>query len=269
MSPEYRKDGQVQSREVLRVSPDDCEAPPGNRAVSLAEVEKTLAPNMRANGQQVPGIITDNPTPGSKKYLILAGVRRCLAAKLLDVPFEAIYIPGPVKSTEVIRVRLCENVIRKGMTPLEIASDLAEYIRLTGCTQEEAAEAFGFSPAKVCKLLGTDKRACPEVKAAMDSGQIKQDVGRVIASLPTAEMQQELLAKTVAGGLKRDVVEKIAKRMRGAAPKRVKARRIEGGGVSITVPGDWPLERIREAMMGRVKELSRAIRLKLTPDTLG
>jgi ParB/RepB/Spo0J family partition protein len=252
---------------VEEFDPADLITPPGNREHDVADV-KDLLPSIRAHGQLQPGIVSPAPDrPG--RHLVLAGNRRALACKILGLKFKAIRVPGTVTAADLIRIRLTENVIRKGMSPFEIAADLDQYMALTGANQERAADEFGFSPAKVSKLLATDKRACPEVRAAVESGAVVRDVGRILAGLPTAEMQRDLLAKAVAGQLKRDTVVRLAKQMTGLPRRHARPRKLSVDGATFVVPGDWPLDRIRDAVTKALHAVEKAIKHNLPPAALG
>ena len=149
---------------------------------------------------------------------------------------------------DIIKIRLTENVIRKAMSPREIAADIELYMKLTGCTQAEAGEHFGFSPAKISKLLSL-KSLAPDLHPLVDSGKLCGDVARIIASLPTPEMQKELAERVQRNDMRRDAVERVAAAMRGSKPKgKPKDKKIKDGPLCLTFPGDWPGAKVIEAL---------------------
>lgn len=228
----------------------------GNRPVSPSDVEDLL-PTMGdpGIGQRQPGIVYDNPErPGH--LFCAAGNRRLLACRILGTPFKAIRIPGPVTALDIIKIRLTENVIRKAMSPREIAADIEEYIRLAKVTQAEAAAYFGFSPAKASKLLSL-KNLIPELHPLVDGGSLCGDVARIIASLPP-EQQKELAERAVKNDMKRDAVEKVAAAMRGSKRKvHVRDRKFRDGPACLTCPGDWTSQRIADWLAEAVKKFRR------------
>ncbi|MCE9564620.1 MAG: ParB/RepB/Spo0J family partition protein [Planctomycetes bacterium] len=233
---------------VLELHTDDVIAAPGNRPVSPDSVSDIL-PSMQAFGQQVPGIVYLAP---DGKYICGAGHRRLLCCRILGMRFKAILASGPMSEVELIRLRLTENVIRKAMTPREIAADIEQYITLAKVTQAEAAEHFGFSTSKVSKMLSL-KNLAPEIHPLVDSGKLCGDVARIIASLQVGQ-QKNLADRAVANGWKRDTVEREAKKLRGEKPKVKERCKLEKNGVRLEFEGGltWELLKTFTAFLTKV-----------------
>jgi ParB family chromosome partitioning protein len=233
---------------VLEFDPPDIETPPGNRPATPDTVGDLLE-SMRAVGQRVPGIVYPHPEK-PRKWLCGAGNRRLLCCRILGIPFKAIVVPEPPSEVELIRLRLTENVIRKGMTAEEIARDIERYMEVANATQEQAAEFFGFSKGYVSKLLAPSKRLVPDLHHLRDNPDICRDAIRIIASMPTPELQRQLAERVLAtinsgGVVKRDMVERLAAQMKGSKrPKKAKRMKAKVDDASIEYPEDWGWDKV-------------------------
>ncbi len=221
----------------------------GNRPVTPESVSSDLLPSVEKYGQQQPGIVTDNPEkPG--RLMAAAGNRRLMCCRILGIKFKAIRVHGPITMVDIIRIRLTENVIRKTMTKDEIVADILQHIEITGCTQESAAEAVGFSCGYVSKLLSPNRRLIPELHGLGNNPKVTRDVLRILASMPTPDMQKKLAERVLAdieqhGRAKRNVIERVALEMKGGnRPRRVPRAEVSKDGARIVYPGDWTWERL-------------------------
>jgi ParB/RepB/Spo0J family partition protein len=241
--------------EVREFDPALCAPAPGNRVVSPADVEDLL-PTMAEFGQKQPGIVYDNPEkPGH--LCVAAGNRRLLACRILGIKFKAVRYPGPLTPLDIIKIRLTENVLRKAMSPREVAADLEAYMELANATQEEAASVFGMSPATASKLLSLKKLA-PDLLPLVDSGQLCKDTARIIAALPTHEQQRELAERAVRLNMKRDAVERAAATMKGKKPAgKIRPEKIKEDGAHLTYPGDWPAAKVVEWLCKLMKRFKQ------------
>jgi ParB-like chromosome segregation protein Spo0J len=245
---------------VVDLHTDDVGPAPGNRPVTIEDV-KDLLPSMGnpAIGQQLAGIVYLNPD-GIPKNLCADGNRRLFVCRVLGLKFKAIVLDKAPSNTELRRIRLTTNFIRKGMTAEQIAADIAAHIEETGDTQEATADYFGISAGYVSKLLDR-KNLLPELEHLRGNAGICSDVVRIIAGMRTAEMQRQLAAKVLTlvatnGKAKRDIVEEYAKRMKGGnGRKKDKAMKISYGGVAAVVKGN-----VIEALKAFGAKLAEAIK---------
>ena len=244
----------------------------GNRPVTPDSVADLL-PSIENIGQQVPGIVFAHPElPG--KYCCADGNRRALCQRMLGRKFMAILLDHAPTNRELRRIRISTNAIRKGMTADQIAADLEEHVAETGDTQEAAAEYFSLSPGYVSKLLAPSKRLCPDLHHLRDNPAISRDALRIIATMPTHELQKQLaeraLATISAGGtVKRDLLERLAAQMKGGPRQAKKPRplKLKYGGVRMAAE-DGTLAAIRAFQVKLAEALKRLERDDLPPEFL-
>lgn len=242
---------------ILELDPPDIITPADNRVIT-PESLSDLLPSMRKIGQQVPGIVFPSPTmPG--KFICAAGNRRLACCRFLGIKFKAVAIHGQVSKAELRRLRITENVLRKAMTPFELAADIAAHVQETECTQDEAAEFFGLSSGQVSKLLSVPKRLAPDLHQHVQNFDVCRDVARIISSLPTHEMQREVMKRAIDHDMKRDAVEALAKKMRGADRTKQKTIKLSGCGVSALAKGPTieSLQKFANGLAEAIKRLGK------------
>jgi ParB/RepB/Spo0J family partition protein len=147
-----------------------------------------LIEGIRVNRQLVPGLVCPH-LEFADKYLILDGVGRWYACDRLGIPFRAILLPAPVPATEQILLRFQHNVIRRNMTMDEIADDVARYMALRQCTQEEAARELTLSSATISRAMTAKRRIPAEFKPMADG--VRPSIAALIATLPTPEAMRK------------------------------------------------------------------------------
>jgi ParB/RepB/Spo0J family partition protein len=225
--------------------PADCLPADDNRPAADRPGIDHLAQSIRDNGQLVPGLVCPHPEHAGKK-LILDGVGRWHCCGLLARKYRALLLPGPVSEPERIKLRLLTNAIRRNMAPQEIADEAARYMKLTGCTQGEAAQQLNLSPASLSRFMTRSRRLPPELKDKAD--QVCPSVASLIAALPTPAAMQEALDFAAAPGPDgrlptRDQVTRFAERYRPKRPRGPKGKslkgRIDGRRVELSIlPGE-------------------------------
>lgn len=146
-----------------------------------------------------------------ERYVLVAGFRRfsaaCEAGKS-SVPARVV----PMSRPEILLARITENVQRLGATPLEEGRAVAEYIRLTKCTQLEVAHRLGKSQSWVstrCALTAfpADVLAMIE-RREISLGQITQ-----MMLLPSDDIEGiRELARAAKDGLTPPALEQLARR---------------------------------------------------------
>ena len=177
-------------------------SPFNKRAINRADPAlATLAASLAT--QQVQAItvrpLTESTTqrPGDyesgARYQIVAGHRRVAAAQLAGLATLDAVI-RPMTDDEVRLAHLTENLQREGLAALEEAAAYAELRDRDGASCAQIAAAVGKSKSHVAirlKLLD----ACPEVRAALEAGEIGAEVAGYIARLPLAKFQIQALGR--------------------------------------------------------------------------
>ena len=169
---------------VREFDTDSCLPPEDNRPAE----RPGLAEAIFAHTQLVPGLLCPHPElPG--KYQILDGVGRWFACRKLGIPFKAMLLPAPVPEAERIKLRLQHNTFRRNMTQDEIGDDADQYMKLTQCTQEEAARELMLSSATISRRLAIKRRIPPELKAMAEL--VRPSIAAMIAALPDVEAMRK------------------------------------------------------------------------------
>ena len=188
------------------------------------------------------------------------------ALPLLTVP--AIPLKAREEDGVILRgTMLAENLRRANYTPSQIAEQIRDYI-LAGATEDMAAELCadnvpeGRNPAEwIADNLNLNVTA-PEVRAAVDSGELALGTAAELAGLPRAEQKDVLDAAPVVDGkrhLTRSAVKGIkrAKAGKKALRKRVAPKQIAAAIVSVApwtdkgsrkeTPAGWTRDDLRAA----------------------
>jgi ParB/RepB/Spo0J family partition protein len=228
--------------QVLELDPGCVLHDPDNPPGRIEDV-RDLEDSYRATGgQQVPGFVYRHPDfPGM--YITPDGNRRLRTCRILGLKFKAILLERAPSKKELRRLRLTTNNVRKAMTPEQVAAEIGEHIAETGDTQEQAAAFFGLSAGYVSKLLAPAKSLCAELHPLRDNPAICRDVLRIIARMPTPELQRQLaervLTTTNAGGtVSRETVEGWKEAMVSKPAKKSKAVKGKGKCLSFSFATD-------------------------------
>ncbi|MDO4785945.1 MAG: ParB/RepB/Spo0J family partition protein [Fretibacterium sp.] len=156
----------------------------------------SLAASIRAHGVLQPLLLRAEAGGG---YRIVAGERRWRAAALAgltDVPARVLNA-----SEEALReISLIENVQRKDLTPIEIASALQALIRKNGLTQEDCAAHLGWSRALVANRLRL-LNLPDELRGMLADGSLSEGHARALLGLDSEEAMTELARRAAGGGM--------------------------------------------------------------------
>lgn len=156
----------------------------------------SLAASIRAHGVLQPLLLRAEAGGG---YRIVAGERRWRAAALAgltDVPARVLSA-----SEEALReISLIENVQRKDLTPIEIASALQALIRKNGLTQEDCAAHLGWSRALVANRLRL-LNLPDELRGMLADGSLSEGHARALLGLDSEEAMTELARRAAGGGM--------------------------------------------------------------------
>jgi ParB family chromosome partitioning protein len=221
-----------------------CLPPEDNRPGDRPGIHQ-LINSIRDHGQLVPGLVCPH-SDWPDKYLILDGVGRWFACDRLGLPFRAGRLAAAVPEVGRIRLRLQHNVIRRNMTPDEIADDAARYMALRQCTQEEAARELHLSSATLSRALTAKRRIPAELKPLAEA--VRPSIASLIAALPDAEAMRQAFGHATTPGKNgrlptRDqmalYVEQFKKPKDGNSKPKVLRGTVEGRRVELgLIPGE-------------------------------
>lgn len=123
----------------------DIDAHPGNVRTAMAEDElNELAQSLRENGMLQPILVQ----PTGMRFRLVAGHRRCAAARLAGMRQVPAVIRDDLSDSDVVAAMLVENLQRAALNPIEEARAIAALRDSTDPTpnQGELARRIGRSP---------------------------------------------------------------------------------------------------------------------------
>ena len=146
---------------------------------------RELSDSIKENGVVVP-ILLAKSGGSADKYVLVAGGRRLMAAKMAGLDEIPAVIVQDIQNKEIAQLALIENVQRKDLNPID---EGVAYLRLLedfGLTYEEIAQKVGKSRGHI---EGKVKLTfLPDlVKSSIILGEITEAHGRALASLGTPE----------------------------------------------------------------------------------
>ena len=190
-------EGSVPLEKIYRVGIEDIRPDPDQpRREMDGEGLESLAASIRLHGVLQPLLLRAEVEGG---YRIVAGERRWRAAALAglsDLPARVLNV-----SEEGLReISLIENVQRKDLTPIEIASALQALIRKNGLTQEDCAARLGWSRALVANRLRL-LNLPDELRGMLAEGSLSEGHARALLGLGSEEAMIELGRRAANGGM--------------------------------------------------------------------
>ncbi len=195
-------------------------------------VDENLARDMLMNGFRGSIEVRKN----GDSFEVVFGRQRVKAARRAnelakEAGREPVAITCQVKKgsdADLMGVRLGENIHRRGLGLLDTAEELKRYLNL-GRTEDEAAITFGMTKANIKNLMRLHDLD-PQVRKAVESGDLKPSAAAELADLSRDEQKEEL-AKILAAAEKGEkptvrAVKKAMKKKTGeganvAPPKRL------------------------------------------------
>ncbi|MFM2124869.1 MAG: hypothetical protein RL328_1320 [Acidobacteriota bacterium] len=157
---------------------------------------KELAASIQAHGIIQP-VIVRKLRSGS--YQIVAGERRCRAAKLAGLPRIPVVVQD-ISDAALLEVALIENIQREDLSPIETARAFERLSRDMGLSQDEIGRRTGKDRATIANFIRL-MRLPTEVQEMVGNGQLSMGHAKAILSLHGPDDQVELARKIVKGGL--------------------------------------------------------------------
>lgn len=190
-------EGSVPLEKIYRVGIGDIRPDPDQPRQEMdGEGLESLAASIRLHGVLQPLLLCAEAEGG---YRIVAGERRWRAAALAgltDLPARVLNV-----SEEALReISLIENVQRKDLTPIEIASALQALIRKNGLTQEDCAARLGWSRALVANRLRL-LNLPDELRGMLAEGSLSEGHARALLGLGSEGAMIELGRRAANGGM--------------------------------------------------------------------
>ncbi len=167
-----------------------------------------LASSIKEHGVIQAVVVT--PSGTEDQYLLVAGERRCRAARIAGLTT----VPAVVKSFDkstMLEIALIENLQREDLNPVEEARAYRKLMQEYNYTQEELSKRIGRSRPSIANSLRL--LALPE--AVLDSliiGELTPGQVRPLLAIDNQETQQELAARIIEEKLSAREAEKIVDR---------------------------------------------------------
>ena len=195
----------------LRLPLDKLVAKPNQRRRTVVEEAlQELAASIREHGIIQPVIVEDK---GNGTYLIVAGERRCRAARIAGLR-EVPAVLREFSDERRLEVALIENVQRADLNPMEEALAYRKLMEVTGLSQEEVAARVGKNRSTVANALRLIK--LPEdIQTALSAGQLTSGHARAILSVVNPADQRVLFGRIVGDGISVRDAEKMAGELNG------------------------------------------------------
>jgi ParB family transcriptional regulator, chromosome partitioning protein len=170
-----------------------------------------LAASIKKHGIIQAVVLT--PAGDEGEYLLVAGERRCRAAKIAGLTA----VPAVIKSYDrkaMLEIALIENLQRENLNPVDEAKAYQRLLKEFSYTQEELAGRLAKSRSSVANAIRL--LSLPEnVLNALIDGRITAGHARPLLSLDDPVIQEEAADKIISGGLTAREAEDIALKMSG------------------------------------------------------
>ena len=152
-----------------------------------------LAESIKSQGVMQPVLVREL---GPQRYEIIAGERRCRAARLAGLTEVPVLVRAAGDQDTAV-MALIENMQREDLNPLEEAQGLQRLVQEFGWTHEQAAQAVGRSRSAASNLLRLLQLA-PAVQKLLLAGDLEMGHARAVLALPAAaqvQAAQEVVAR--------------------------------------------------------------------------
>lgn len=175
-----------------------------------------LANSIKAHGIIQPVIVRKL----GNGYQIVAGERRCRAAKLAELEEVPVVIQD-ISDAALLEVALIENIQREDLSPIETASAFDRLSKDLGLSQEEIGRRTGKDRASIANFMRL-LRLPREVQEMVSDGRLSMGHAKAVLSLHGPDDQIELANKIVQGGLSVRQAEHAAQVALGDKPAKEK-----------------------------------------------
>jgi len=146
---------------------------------------------------------------GFNKFQLISGERRLRAAKLAGLKEIPSYL-RVANDEQMLEMALIENIHRKDLNPLEIASSYHRLVEECSLTHETLSERVGKKRATITNYMRLLKLPA-EVQIALRDEKISMGHARALINIYDADLQLRLLRKIIQQGLSVRQVESLAR----------------------------------------------------------
>lgn len=155
------------------------------------------------------------------RYEIIAGERRCIAAKRIGLK-EIACIEMNVEDNEAMELALIENLQRKDLDAFEEADGLKALSDIYGYNHSQIAEKIGKSRSSITEIIALG-RIPKDIRDLCKQYSIKSQTTLIeIAKQKTSEHMMKLIEEIQKRDLKREDTRELSKKIKGTVKRPVK-----------------------------------------------
>lgn len=170
---------------------------------------KELAASIMLHGVVTPVIL--RRLPGGERYELVAGERRCRAAKIAGLKT----VPAVIREygdEEKSEIALIENIQRRDLTPIEEARAYVTLMEAYGLTQEKLSLRVGRSRSLIANLVRLLELP-PVAIEALEAGTLTVGNARPILAIAREENRIAAAEEIIAKGLSARAAEALCNRI--------------------------------------------------------
>lgn len=189
---------------------------------------KELAASIMLHGVVTPVIL--RKLPEGEKYELVAGERRCRAAKIAGLKT----VPAVIREygdEEKSEIALIENIQRRDLTPIEEAKAYVTLMEAYGLTQEKLSLRVGRSRSLIANLVRLLELPSLAIEA-LEAGTLTVGNARPILAIAKEENRISAAEEIIAKGLSARAAEALCNRI-AAMEKRAGEEKKEKGNPSL------------------------------------
>lgn len=146
---------------------------------------------------------------GFNSFQLISGERRFRAARLAGLTHIPAYI-RLANDQEMLEMALIENIQRRDLDPIEVATSFRQLIDSCHLTQEQMSERVGKKRSTITNYLRL-LRLEPVIQAGMRDGILSMGHGRALINVEDPDAQMRIYQKIVEGNLSVRQTEKLVK----------------------------------------------------------
>lgn len=146
---------------------------------------------------------------GFNSFQLISGERRFRAAKLAGLTQIPAYI-RLANDQEMLEMALIENIQRRDLDPIEVATSFKQLIDSCNLTQEQMSERVGKKRSTITNYLRLLKLE-PVIQAGMRDGILSMGHGRALINVEDPAAQMKIYQMIIEGNLSVRQTEKLVK----------------------------------------------------------
>ena len=203
-TPETRDDG-VSTDVLAHIAVDDIDPNPYQPRVEFdAQAIRELAQSIRENGLVQP--VTVRRWEG--KFQLISGERRVRACREAGIEHIPAYIRQVETAEEMIELALIENIQRKTLNPVEIATSYQQLVEEYGHSAEAVGQRVGKDRSTVLNFIRLLKLP-KKVLSSLQKGEISMGHARALITLPDETAQLRMWQRIIRDNLSVRKVEEL------------------------------------------------------------